>query len=280
MYKMKFSCMGCVFSEMEVHSEGSRQTGCEIGRLEKLGFDDKQVETDENGNHYALFDRFCNAYRPEEWASQVKPEDRQKTIMREVSPSVGFFIIFDNTIEKPLDKLQETLLSIKNQEGDHQARYVVVLNDKIEYNPEIHEMLELLFEGRQTKGHLPTEYNIVLTLKGFDSSFEIIDEAFTKAKNGWIYTTQSTFPVQKNLLQKIHERININMRRLVVVEPKDEALNGMIFQAAAFKFIKGSKPILDEETLLLDSKNFIERIKDMDTDDPDTVVTWEQFQND
>ena len=279
MYKMKFSCMGCVLAKMESTPEGNRQTGCEIGRLEKLSSDNEQAETDESGNYYALFDRFCNAYRPKEWASQVAPEDRQKTIMREVSPAVGFFVIFDNTIEKPIERLQETILSIKNQEGDHQARYVVVMNDKVEYNPEIHAMLELLFKDCQMEGHLPTEYNILLTLKGFESNFEIVDEAFTKAKNGWIYITQSTSPVQKNLLQKIHKRINIDMRRLVVVEPKDENLNGMIFQSAAFKFLKGSKPVLDEETLLLDSKNFIERAKDMDTDDPDTVVTWEQFQN-
>ena len=280
MYNLKFSCKGCVFAEMIAGSGGYWQEGCKLERLQKLVSDKDQVEQDQDGSCYAVFDRFCNAYRPKEWSSKVPEEDREKTIMREVSPTVGFFIVFDHTIDNPLDRLRETLLSIKNQEGDHQARYVVITNDKPEYNPEMHDMLSLLFDEHQLEGHLPTEYNIILTLTDFESNFDIVDEAFTKAKNGWIYITQSNTPVQTNLLQKIHERINIDMRRLVVVEPKDESLNGMIFQAAVFKFLKGSKPILDEETLLLDSKNFIERIKNMDTDDPDTIITWEQFQND
>lgn len=275
MYEIKFSCSGCVFTEMTPGSGGFWQTGCELNRIEKL---DANVSMEDGGEagSFAHFNRFCNTYRPSQWLDLIEGSP-QSNVMREVSPCVGFFVIFKNDAENPLEELKKTILSIKNQKGHHQARYVVVLNDKVQYNAEVLNLLKGAFDDHQLKGHLPTEYSFVQSVKNTESNFDLLDEAFAKAKNGWAYFTESTTAVPLDLLDRIHQRINVDMKRLVAVEPKDENLNGMIFQTAVFKLVSGSRPMVDSETLLLNSKNFIERVKEIETEDPDTIITWEEF---
>ena len=275
MYEMKFSCSGCIFTEMTPGSGGYWQIGCELDRIENLKANVSIDDGGESGS-YAYFNRFCNTYRPSQWLDLIEGSPRSN-VMREVSPSVGFFVLFKSDIENPLEELKNTALSIKNQKGDHQARYVVVINDKVEYNEDILNILKGAFDDHQLEGHLPTEYSFVQSLINTESNFDLLDEAFAKAKNGWAYITESTVPVPLDLLDKIHQRINIDMKRLVVVEPKDKNLNGMIFQTAVFKLVSGSRPIVDSESLLLNTKNFIERVKEIETEDPDTIITWEEF---
>ena len=95
----------------------------------------------------------------------------------------------------------------------------------------------------------------------------MIDSAFRHAKNGWIYVTRSGESIERTVMEKIHRRININMKRLVVVEPY-EGTNGLIFQAAAFNFAK-----TDTDT----EGTFIDKLKKVPTDDPDTIITWSEF---
>ena len=57
------------------------------------------------------------------------------------------------------------------------------------------------------------------------------------------------------------------MKRLGVVEPYED-INGLIFQAAAFNFAKA-----DTDT----EGTFIEKLKRVPTDDPDTIITWSEF---
>ena len=80
-------CEGCVFSKLE----GSKQIGCDLGRHEKLGFSTLYDDTT------FTLERFCNAYRPEEWSSSLDFEDRldtQDTVMKEVAPKDAFTSIF------------------------------------------------------------------------------------------------------------------------------------------------------------------------------------------
>ena len=95
----------------------------------------------------------------------------------------------------------------------------------------------------------------------------MIADAFRHAKNGWIHVTHSGEAIDRSLIEKIHQRINIDMKRLVLVEPYED-VNGLLFQAAAFNFAQST--IEGEE-------NFIEKLKKVPTDDPDTIISWSEF---
>ena len=53
----------------------------------------------------------------------------------------------------------------------------------------------------------------------------------------------------------------------------------MVVQTALYKYVKGSRPMVDDETMMIDSRNVAERIKEMgeETDSLHTIVTWEQI---
>jgi len=258
---MKFSCDKCVFAEI-VHGSGAYvQSGCKIDRVDKIN-PDHHVETNEDGKTHFVSNRFCNTYRPTPWIKELTLEEKsnlKKTVFSEIKPIVGFFILFDDTPQNPLESLERTLLDIKHQ-LDHKARYVVVCNKKVEYNQEIHSLFVKHFVFEET------EYNMVLNMYQPDP-WLMIESAFRHAKNGWIYVTTSGESIERTLMEKIHRRINIDMKRLVVVEPYKD-MNGLIFQAAAFNFAK-----TDTDT----DGTFIDKLKKVPTDDPDTIITWSTF---
>lgn len=261
MVEMKFSCDKCVFAEI-IHGSGAYvQSGCKIDRIDKIN-PDHNVETNKDGQTHFVFNRFCNTYRPEKWIKDLTLEEKsnlKKSVFTEVKPLVGFFILFDATTKYSIKELEQTLLDIKHQ-LNHIARYVVVCNTKVEYNEEIHALFVKHFDFDET------EYNMVLNMFQSDS-WAMIESAFRHAKNGWVYVTSSGESIDRSLIEKIHQRINVNMKRLVVVEPY-ASVNGLIFQAAAFNFAKADTNTED---------TFIEKLKKVPTDDPDTIITWSEF---
>ena len=69
------SCCGCIFAE----TEGKKQTGCEIGRLDKfisLGTDIQEAENEKKEEFYVIR-RLCNAYRNEEWGEYWKDKNKR-----------------------------------------------------------------------------------------------------------------------------------------------------------------------------------------------------------
>jgi len=251
-------CKNCVFAE------SNPQTGCALSRAEKLG-----VESTIDG--FFRLDRFCNTHRPEKWLVELSLDEQNRCgeiVLEEVVPRIGFFILLDVTLDNAINNLQTTLEDIKNQHK-HTARYVAVATNKVEYNQEIQQILTSMFDFEET------EHHIVQLVGDFDDNHLIIDECFRHAKNGWIYITSSGERVDTHLIDKIHQRINIDMKKLVVVTPY-EGLNGLIFQAALFKFLKGNKDRpMDDGTI--DGRPFLEKVVDVGKVDPETLMTWNQF---
>ena len=169
-----------------------------------------------------------------------------------------------------LDRLKVTLKDIKEQSFG-QARYIALINSRVEYNEQLHEILRENFDFKET------EFHIVQTLVDSKSNF-LLDEAFRHAKNGWAYVTTSGENVRLDLLEKIHDRINVDMKRLVLVKPYDD-LNGMIFQTAIYKFLDGSRKLQHKDTGEDMSLSFVEKVEGMNTSDPDTIITWKEFIN-
>ena len=152
-------------------------------------------------------------------------------------------------------------------------RYVVVINSKVEYNEEIHNMLRESFDFDET------EFHIVQTLVDQEDLL-YIDDAFKHAKNGWIYVTRSNRKIRKDLFEAINRNINIKLNRVVLVEPVDD-INGMIFQAAVHKFLDGSNSVVDLSTSERVKLNFLQKVRGLaEKTEEKTVFTQEEFFDD
>jgi len=281
--KVQTNCKGCQFSKTS-HSEDGHilQVGCELDRVEALNPDGSLVG-DEDGSYYE-FNRFCNTYRPAEWLDVISEEEKSDivgTVMQEVAPRMGFFVFLDTDATNAIEELSKTIQSIKNQ-SFHRASYVVVIFDKVEYANEIQELLANTFDFNET------EYHMLRSI--FDKEKNLlIDEAFKHAKNGWIYNISSGLEVPVDLIERVHKRVNIDMKRLVVVRPFD-GVNGLLFQSSLFKFLAGNTPVLEpdietntspnsnpRQSINLNTETFIERIEGFPREDEDTLISWEDF---
>lgn len=256
------NCKGCVFAQTDTIT----QTGCSLGRHESLEINSH----DEDG--FFMLSRFCNTYRPKEWLSDlsfIESENINETVMMEIRPRVGFFVLLDTSREDGIKKLKKTLGDIKGQKLIP-PRYVVVINDRVEYNEEAFATLDNMFDFEQTEYHV-----VQLEVKPANVARRI-DEAFTLAKNGWVYVTSSGENVSRDLILNIHKRVNVDMKKLVVVKPYGE-INGLLFQTALFKFVNGNKTKLYKDEIA-DSRSFLEKIEHaaIDSDD-ETFITWSKF---
>jgi hypothetical protein len=263
-------CDACVFAEL---GDNKIQTGCKLDRELKLGVN----ETNDDG--FFNLSRFCNTYRPKEWLPMLSLEESENlcdTVLQEVRPRVGFFVIMDSEGVEAIDKLKKTLLDIKNQKNAI-PRYVVVVNDKVEYNNEIQGLFGELFD------HYITMHHIVQINTTFPTEHHLIDEAFIHAKNGWVYVTSSGENVPLDLLEKMHQRMNVNMDILSVVKPYDD-INGMIFQTSLFKYLNGNRRKVyegEDGEKNVDDRPFLEKVEDLAQMSAEgSVIEWGEFYGD
>ena len=255
-------CEKCIFSE--TNSE-NKQIGCKLNRAKRFGI------SDINDNGFYVLKRFCTTYRPEDWLDELSVSeslDICSTVLQEVFPRVGFFIRLD-TEKEDIESVKKTLLDIKDQTP--KARYIVVITDKVEYNQNVHSFLLENFD------YNVTEFHIVQLLRKPEFMPLVIDEAFKHAKNGWAYVCDAGESIDKDLMYKIHKRVNLDLKKLVVVEPYDENLNGLLFQTALFKFLNGNGvKLFNDETV--SSESFLDKVKRAAVNsDPETMITWEKF---
>ena len=259
-------CERCVFAEIQ----NEKQTGCQLDRSQKLGI----IETDSDATYYVL-KRYCNAYRPEEWLKDLSLKDyknRHKVALDEVTSRVGFIVLLDTNKQDAIEQLKVTIDDIVKQTVN-KARYVIVITNKPEYNQEVQSVLVNRFDHDKTLHHLVQVSDIP------ENKMLLIDECFKHAKNGWIYTTTSGQRIDQELVRKINERVNLEMKRLSVVKPYDD-FNGLLFSTPLFKLLNGNNIKAyekDNGELELDDRPFLEKIEDMKDDTGETLITWEEF---
>ena len=257
-------CNGCVFAV----KDKNKQIGCQIYRSEKLGV--KDLEADD----YVL-ERYCNTYRPEEWLNSLSLEDyknRHQIALKEVVSRVGFIVLLDTTKENAIEDLKVTISDIVNQTL-YKARYVIVVTDKAEYNEEIQAILVENFDHDETLHHLVKLSHVP------ENKMFIVDECFKHAKNGWIYTTTSGERIDQELVEKVNQRVNIEMKRLSIVKPYDD-FNGLLLSTPLFKLLNGNYKKAyetDDGELDFDDRPFLEKVEDMKDNTGETLITWEEF---
>ena len=260
--QIRTDCENCVFAKI---SEG-KQTGCEMGRADILGV----AEMSNEGSF--ILDRFCNTFRPDQWTQELNFEesiDLKKTVLQEVCPRMGFFIHLKTEHVDPIINLKETIESITNIENGP-AAFVVVINEKVEYNEEIWGLFLEYFDVHETK------YHILQLNDELDEPIKSLDMAFIHAQNGWIYVSSSGEKIQANVISKLHEMLNVNMHQITMIESYD-GFNGLMYPAYLFKFLNGNKrKVFQDETF--DSRSFIDKMKSYEEKhSTKTIFNWEEF---
>jgi len=256
------NCQNCVFAK----KENDTQVGCDLERHVLLGVE----ELREDGNF--TLERFCNTYRPEEWVQELELDEAmnlEATVLQEVFPRIGFFVRLDTEKTNAIEDLDKTIKSIVQIKGESPA-YVAIITDKVEYNDEIWSKCVQYFDD------IGTKYHIVQLRTKPKNVISVLDEAFTHAQNGWIYSTTSGESVPANTLTRLHELTNVQMKQLVMIEPYDD-FNGLIFPAFLFKFLNGNNAKLfsDEN---LDSRSFRQKVKAAEErGKTKNILTWEEF---
>jgi hypothetical protein len=264
MQKINTNCEGCVFASL---GTDGIQTGCDLERPSKLGIEPQSTD---DQTHFML-SRFCNAYRPQEWLATLSFEETMQPhveVLNEIYPRMGFFIRLKTEEPQAIEALKLTIRSIANM--NHNAAYVVVITDKVEYNEEIWNVfVENFGEISNTKYHL---------MQNTDSGnvHKLVDSAFNHAENGWIMCVSSGMNVPVDTLDKLHKLINKDMRQVVMVEPKD-GFNNMIFPAYLFKFLNGNKTKIFQDEMI-DGRLFLDKVKAADERSEGTnIIQWEEF---
>lgn len=258
MHEIEFSCKNCVFAI----SDGSVQTGCKLNRLEKLKPDYKNTNED-----YYKFNRFCNTFRSQDWLVNHYNDDiklAEKEVIKEVYPRLSFIINFDYD----LNSLNNILYNIEHQTIPHR-KFVIVINDKVEYNEAIFKSLQSTLKTNVGN------YYVVQTLdQDIDSLLYKEDTGFRYAKNGWTIFLKEGESIPLNFAEIIHNRINIEMKRFIFAQNKSQ--RKIVIQSAIYKLLNGNKPkVKADETV--DNRTFIEKFKDLEQTDPDSVVAWEDL---
>ena len=260
-------CHSCVFADTSLSEDGQKhQNGCSLNRHELLGID----SVDEN-NSFVL-SRVCNTFRPAEWVESLPLKeaiDSEAAVLKEVYPRIGFFVRLDTDSQNAIANLNKTLNSITDMSGG--PAYIAVITDKVEYNEEVWGLFLQHF-GEESE----IKYHIVQVGSNPDNIMRLIDQGFSHAQNGWIYTVTSGNGVPKDILDKIHNYINIKMKRLIMVEA-DQEFDGLLFPAFLFKFLNGNKPKMFSEDNI-DGRDFISKVKDAEErSETKSVLTWKEF---
>lgn len=254
---LESKCKGCVFA---VLNNDGVQEGCKLNRLEKLN------PTKKFDGQYQVCERYCTAYRPSEWIEEQSYPSTlsiEEMVLLEVRPRVGFVINF----QYDLAELEKTLSSLAAQEY-YIPRYIVIVNNKAEYNQEIDELITKYFTQK-------TICHIMQMLIDVDHQ-ALLDHAFKFAKQGWICLIKAGHVFEENFLLKIHNRVNIELKRFLVAA--DEQKEKCIIFTPLFKFLCGNKAKMLQDGSV-DNRGFYEKLKDIPNTDPESIIDWKDLFN-
>lgn len=249
--EIEFSCKGCIFA----FYKEDKQTSCLLGRSQLLN-PSGQLREEEGKSSY-LFNRFCNTFRPKSYLDKFHNDDLDSAangVMDEVIPRITYIIEFNYN----LDSLKQIIDDITINQTINNVGAVIVINDKVEYNEEIMEIIN----DRVLKIYNKKPY--LIQMINDSTSSEKFEEAFNHAKNGWTLFLPQGQSILHNFVNKIHERINYQMKRFSY--SYDETSGRYITQSSLFKLLDGNK-----------GRSFNEKIKEMQKTDDDSIVDWVEF---
>ena len=253
--KITTNCKGCVFAV----SDDLGQTGCLANRVNPSS-DFISSRSAESG--FFILDRYCSLFRPEKWVEELNllEQDRTsekllKVAKKEALPRLTFIINFNYD----MSFLTNLLDIINSQEC---RKFIVVVNDKVEYNENIFALL------KDKLSNNVGGFNLVQIVK---SSSKFYDSGFKHAKNGWSVFLDKNQTVGKNFVGNLEERLTNQWKRLVFAQ--DESGERKIVQSSIYKMLLNNV----KSDGSIDSRPFEEKILDLEFDDKDCFCDWKEI---
>lgn len=251
-YIVTTSCKDCVFAI----SDGENQTGCMANRI-------NQEQISNNTRGFFVLNRYCNLFRPKRWMDEIGENGKEfskdkllEVAKKEASPRLTFIINFNYN----MNFLSSLLETINSQEC---RKFVVVVNDKVEYNESVFDLLKNKLSNNVGG------FNLVQVVK---SSNKFYDNGFKHAKNGWSVFLDKDQKIGKNFAQNLKTRLIDQWKRLVFAQ--DE--NGLrkIVQSSVYKMTLNNV----KSDGSIDNRPFEEKILDFATSavDSDCLCKWEE----
>lgn len=239
-------CKGCVFARKKLDLDGNL---CDFDRLTAF-------KATEIVDGYYKFGRFCNTYRPQEWLDKVEGEPSYQAIL-ESDIKMGLTINFCGAELIDLDAtLSEAFRGMK-------PTYVIVINDKPEYNKEIYQMVA-------SYGLHPSRIHIVQIINKEEKYY--LDEAFRFARPGYMTYVYAGDELPENYINTINNYVNIEMKFFSLCFSSD---GKMIFQTQLFKLLNGNYPKAQGDGAF-DNDCFVDKVLKMKGAD-NCVHLWEKF---
>jgi len=233
-------CLNCVFAQWEnkISKEGIHtdktvryQTGCQLNLIER--FKDKGAEIQEyvdskSGNEFnSIVGRICMYNRPVKWATQFTPDDNLTHIARKeirVKTTLIIYVDKNNTI----DQLIITLKSIND--CTLKPQYVITVFDYTTYKP------STIFPI-MTK-HCPVGWRVEFTTER-NAAVGSIDLCSRKTKSSFLIFFLAGTAIPQTLIEDLDISINDRLNQILLLEPKDDTLNGLIVHNTLVKQIGG-----------------------------------------
>jgi hypothetical protein len=254
---IKFSthCKDCIWARKKLDLDGNL---CDQNRLEKFG-------ATEIVDGYYKFPRFCNAWRDAGWQEKNKGLEKQR-LSTEMSIGMGLIIDFTNNYD--LGALRDTLDSVYlippgKMLGGALPNYLIIINDKPEYQQELAEIIEFYID-EPSDGHL---IQILSAPKEF-----YMDEAFRFARHGYSTFVYSGDVLPDGYIDRINSLINTELAFFSCAFAEDGKI---IFQNSLFKLLGGNKPLLKEDGSV-DKRDFVSKLLDMKSDQK-CIYLWEEL---
>ncbi len=198
-------CHDCIFCEYT----GVKQTGCQLGRLDK--FDNKEREVIDGFDAYKI-NRICMACRDENWAEgKDKPID---DVYEEMCVSVDFVIVDNGGLMNPLQRLEASLISAKNQTIKPNS-IIVVVPEGFKLVKECLDKIESFLDGTAIK------YQLVHHLEK-DAVYErLLDVGVLKCRGVYYSGYKMGEVIPADFVQKLDHFHNRQLKRYIMVTPYD-----------------------------------------------------------
>ena len=210
-------CAECVFFD--------KDKNCHLGKLEKF-FSLGAIKQEEEGKF--LINRICNFRRTKDWQGEKDISQCEKTVSEEVQ-IVGSVVVFTSDMHE----LDECLQNLSNTKYIENFKVIISHFEDISMN----QVFQYLKEQTHIKNCVAV--GIKEDMES-DDQINFLDEAFKRAKNGFIVTIDSAQKFDLNILEKLHKFIYEEMNRLLYVPPSD-GIHECVVQAMIYKYLRGNK---------------------------------------
>jgi hypothetical protein len=200
---------------------------CKLGIIEK--FKAKGAFIEEIDGKF-MIDRICNFRRTEDWLPfKVETiEECMERVKKEVEITGSIVIYADD-----LQSLRATIAKLSTIKHISTFKIIVAHHSNIS----VEDMFEFIVHQTSFKEIFAVRVNEGELHTG---EIHFLDEAFKRAKNGFIVTIKSSEDFDENILDKLYHYIYVKMNRLLYVAP-DEEKTCSVVHAFIYKFLKGNK---------------------------------------